>query len=111
MVHVPEGQLFLDGVDVNSPSDLRGEVAMVPQEGFLFTSTLADNLRYGDPHAGDDQVEQAAEQALADDVKDFLRDSAPSSANGASPSAAGNVNARLWDAPCWSPPVLVLDDA
>ena len=35
-------------------SDLRGEVAMVPQEGFLFTSTLADNLRYGDPCAGDD---------------------------------------------------------
>ena len=74
MVPVPDGQLFLDGVDVNQLplNGLRRDVAMVPQEGFLFTSTLADNLRYGEPEADQHQVETAAERArLLDDVKGF----------------------------------------
>ena len=74
MVPVESGQLFLDGIDITDLAlqDLRHEVAIVPQEGFLFTSTLADNLRYGDPDAGQAQVEHAAQEArLADDVKAF----------------------------------------
>ena len=62
------------GVDVTQMplKTLRRDVAIVPQEGFLFTSTLADNLRYGDPDASDQRVELAADQArLADDVKGF----------------------------------------
>ena len=43
--------------------DLREQIALVPQEGYLFTSSLADNLRYGDPEAGMDRVEAAADQA------------------------------------------------
>ena len=74
MVEVPRGSLFLDGVDVRSLAlaDLRREVALVPQEGFLFTASLADNLRYGDPEAAMEQVEQAARQArLEGDIKGF----------------------------------------
>ena len=74
MVPVQDGQLFLDGTDVTLlPLDrLRRDVAMVPQEGFLFTSTLADNLRYGDPDAPDERVERAADQArLIQDVQGF----------------------------------------
>ena len=74
MVEVPRGSLFLDGVDVRSLAlaDLRREVALVPQEGFLFTASLADNLRYGDPDAAMEQVEQAARQArLEGDIKGF----------------------------------------
>ena len=74
MVPLEPGQLFLDGVDVTQMplKRLRRDVAIVPQEGFLFTSTLADNLRYGDPDASDQRVELAADQArLADDVKGF----------------------------------------
>ena len=53
-------------------ADLRREVALVPQEGFLFTASLADNLRYGDPYAAMEQVEQAARQArLEGDIKGF----------------------------------------
>ena len=65
MVPLEPGQLFLDGVDVTQMplKKLRRDVAIVPQEGFLFTSTLADNLRYGDPEASDQRVELAAEQA------------------------------------------------
>jgi ATP-binding cassette, subfamily B, multidrug efflux pump len=74
MVEVPPGTLFLDGVDVRdlALTDLRREVALVPQEGFLFTASLADNLRYGDPGAAMKQVETAARQArLEGDIKGF----------------------------------------
>ncbi|MEI7666127.1 MAG: ABC transporter ATP-binding protein [Synechococcaceae cyanobacterium ELA263] len=74
MVEVPAGTLFLDGVDVRdlALADLRREVALVPQEGFLFTASLADNLRYGDPDAAMEQVELAARQArLEGDIKGF----------------------------------------
>ena len=115
MVPVPDGQLFLDGVDVNRLplSDLRGEVAMVPQEGFLFTSTLADNLRYGDPCAGDDQVEQAAERArLADDVKGFPEGfSTIVGERGITLSGGQRQRTALGRALLVSAPVLVLDDA
>jgi ATP-binding cassette subfamily B protein len=74
MVEVPTGSLFLDGVDVRALAlnDLRREVALVPQEGFLFTASLADNLRYGDPDAAMEQVQTAARQArLEGDIKGF----------------------------------------
>jgi ATP-binding cassette, subfamily B, multidrug efflux pump len=74
MVELGEGELFLDGVDVTrlELEELRRRVALVPQEGYLFTATLADNLRYGEPEASQDQVEAAAEQArLQADIKGF----------------------------------------
>jgi ATP-binding cassette subfamily B protein len=74
MVEVPAASLFLDGVDVRALAleDLRQEVALVPQEGFLFTATLADNLRYGAPEASLERVETAARQArLEGDIKGF----------------------------------------
>ena len=74
MVEVPSGQLFLDGRDVTALAleDLREQVALVPQEGYLFTASLADNLRYGEPDAGQERVEQAAIQArLEGDIRGF----------------------------------------
>jgi ATP-binding cassette, subfamily B, multidrug efflux pump len=74
MVEFGEGELFLDGVDVTrlELEQLRRRVALVPQEGYLFTATLADNLRYGEPDASQQQVEAAAEQArLQADIKGF----------------------------------------
>ena len=74
MVEVPANALFLNGCDITSVdlNALRHQVALVPQEGYLFTATLADNLRYGDPEAEADRVEQAAVQArLEGDIKGF----------------------------------------
>jgi ATP-binding cassette subfamily B multidrug efflux pump len=74
MVEVEPGQLWLDGVDITrlELAELRRRVALVPQEGFLFTATLADNLRYGAPAAALEQVEQCAREArLEADVKGF----------------------------------------
>jgi ATP-binding cassette subfamily B protein len=74
LVQVPEGQLFFDGVDITALDlgSLRSRVALVPQEGYLFTCSLADNLRYGDPQASQGQVEQAAREArLEADIRGF----------------------------------------
>jgi len=74
MLEVPAGQLWLNGADITSVDleQLRRQVALVPQEGFLFTASLADNLRYGRPEADQTAVEQAAVQArLEGDIRGF----------------------------------------
>ena len=115
MVPVPDGQLFLDGVDVNELplTSLRGDVAMVPQEGFLFTNTLADNLRYGEPEAEANSVEQAAERArLLDDVRGFPEGFATIvGERGITLSGGQRQRTALGRALLVSAPVLVLDDA
>ena len=78
MVNVPNNQLFLDGFDIVDLrlEDLRKNIALVPQEGYLFTTTLSENIKYGDPLASEKQVEDSAIQArLSDDVKVFQMDS------------------------------------
>lgn len=115
MVPLEPGQLFLDGKDVTQMplKRLRRDVAIVPQEGFLFTSTLADNLRYGDPEASDQRVELAAEQArLADDVKGFPDGFGTIvGERGITLSGGQRQRTALGRALLMSAPVLVLDDA
>ncbi len=63
------GQVLLGGVDLRQVrfDQLRSHVLMVPQEGFLFDASLADNLRYGDPAATEDDMLAAIESlGLAD---------------------------------------------
>ena len=115
MVPLEPGQLFLDGMDVTQMplKTLRRDVAIVPQEGFLFTSTLADNLRYGEPEASDQRVELAADQArLADDVKGFPDGFGTIvGERGITLSGGQRQRTALGRALLMSAPVLVLDDA
>jgi ATP-binding cassette subfamily B multidrug efflux pump len=74
LLEVPEGQLFLDGVDANRIPlrTLRSSIAMVPQDGFLFSMSLAANVAYGLPAADRAAVLEAARRAqLAKDVEDL----------------------------------------
>jgi ATP-binding cassette subfamily B protein len=74
LFEVGDGQLFVDGVDVNRIPlrTLRKHIAMVPQEAFLFSTTLADNIAFGRPDATRAEVVRAAERAqLAKDVDDL----------------------------------------
>jgi ATP-binding cassette subfamily B protein len=61
------GAIRVDGVDIRELrlADLRGALAIVPQEPVLFTATVADNIRYGRPEATDAEVRSAAEAASA----------------------------------------------
>jgi ATP-binding cassette, subfamily B, bacterial len=61
------GRILLDGVDIGKMSlaELRGAMAMVPQETVIFSTSARENIRYGRPEAGDAEVEAAARAALA----------------------------------------------
>jgi ATP-binding cassette subfamily B protein len=74
LYEVDAGMVFLDGVDVNRIAlrTLRSHIAMVPQDAFLFSMSLADNVAYGLPATDLARVKQAAERAqLAKDVRDL----------------------------------------
>ena len=115
MVEVPQGQLYLDGTDITALDleQLRQQVALVPQEGYLFTATLADNLRYGEPDADQSRVEQAAEQArLAADVRGFPdRYETLVGERGITLSGGQRQRTALGRALLVQAPLLVLDDA
>lgn len=63
------GKVSLGGVDVRdfSPSDLRQQMALVPQQPALFSHDVFHNIRYGNPEATDEQVIEAAKKAHAHD--------------------------------------------
>ncbi len=70
---VQAGTIRLDGVDVREldPTELREQIALVPQHPTLFAASAADNIRYGRLEATDAEVLAAAEAAEADD---FIRE-------------------------------------
>ena len=66
---VDTGRVLLDGIDVRSLTDreLRRNVVMLTQEVFLFSASIAENIRLGNPQATDDQVRRAAQAVGADE--------------------------------------------
>lgn len=70
------GSVTLDGVDLRNlaQSDLRRHVVMVTQENFLFSGTVADNIRFGRPDATDTEVRDAAAAVGADEFISALPD-------------------------------------
>jgi ATP-binding cassette, subfamily B, bacterial len=62
------GSVTLDGVDIAKldPADLRAQIALVPQDAFIFGATVADNIAYGAPGATREAIVAAAKQAAAD---------------------------------------------
>ncbi len=115
MVEVPAKQLFLDGYDVNNLllEDLRKNVAVVPQEGYLFTTSLANNLRYGEPNASLKRVEDSAIQArLIEDIRGFPDGfQTLVGERGITLSGGQRQRTALGRAILVTSPILVLDDA
>jgi len=60
-----EGNIFMDGADIRSLrlSDMRSQIAYVPQEPFMFAGTIMENITLGDRTYSRDKIEQAAELA------------------------------------------------
>ena len=75
LYEVEDGQVFLDGTDINRlPLKLlRSSIAMVPQDSFLFSTRLSDNIAYGlPPDASSERIREAAEMAqLAKDIHEL----------------------------------------
>lgn len=73
---VSSGQVRIDGVDVRQLADaqLRREVLMLTQEVFLFSMSILENIRMGNPQASDEQVKAAAKAVGADAFIERLRD-------------------------------------
>lgn len=73
---VSSGAVRIDGVDVRDLTDaqLRREVLMLTQEVFLFSMSILENIRMGNPQASDEQVKAAAKAVGADAFIERLRD-------------------------------------
>lgn len=70
------GHILIDGMDIRT-FDLPGyrrQLGIVPQSPFLFSGTVADNIRYPQPDASDDEVEQAARTVAGGDWIESLQD-------------------------------------
>ncbi len=66
---VTEGAVLVDGVDVRDlqVASLREKVGVVAQDPFLFNDTVANNIRYGRPQAGEEALQAAARNAMAEE--------------------------------------------
>jgi ATP-binding cassette subfamily B protein len=70
----PPGTIFFDGrpIETIPQRDLRDWIGMVPQETFLFSESIAENIRFGRPEASDEEVQESANRAGLDtDVAGF----------------------------------------
>lgn len=112
---VSSGQVRIDGVDVRQLADvqLRREVLMLTQEVFLFSASILENIRMGNPQATDEQVKAAAKAVGADAFIERLRDGYESRlGRGGITLSAGQRQlvsfARVFLA---NPRVLILDEA
>ena len=109
------GCVRIDGIDAReySPSELRGQIGMVPQETFLFSATLADNLAFGVGEISDERMRWAAEIAcLGSDIEGFPRGyQTLVGERGISLSGGQKQRTAIARAILRDPRILILDDA
>jgi ATP-binding cassette subfamily B protein len=115
MFDVAPGTLLVDGRTVREyPLEtLRSNIGFVPQETFLFSETIAENIRFGVPQASDADIEQAASAAhIAEDIHDFPKGfQTIVGERGITLSGGQKQRTAIARALIRNPRILILDDA
>jgi ATP-binding cassette subfamily B protein len=115
LIDAPDNTVYIDGVQVKDYplAQLRGSIGYVPQETFLFSDTLRENIAYGVTSASDSEVEWAANVAgLADDIAEFPdRFQVLVGERGITLSGGQKQRTAIARAVLRQPEILILDDA
>ena len=112
---ISSGRLMIDGRDIRSvPLEvLRSNIGYVPQETFLFSDTIAENIRYGSQHASSERVEEAALiSQISKDAAEFPKQfETMIGERGITLSGGQKQRTSIARALTREPKILILDDA